>query len=305
MHPDDTAPCFCAHLGIWCCEPHALQSLAQAVRSGVAPQLASDRPMAIDPIHAATADVVETRGGGRYTRSGDGIAVLRLAGMLQKSMNKFSEGTSTIAFRGALRAAVADPAVESVLIAVDSPGGTTAGTAQLADDIAAAARVLPVAALVDDLAASAAYWAIAAAGHIVALPSAEVGSIGAIAVVEDASQALERAGIQVHVLTTSPLKSAGDPRVAQLPAHLEHMSDRVAHHAGFFFRAVQAARGLSDELMARITDGRVVGADAALAIGLVDAVGDYESASAWLRSQADAQRTQRRQRAGRALRRIG
>src|SRR3990167_8876447 len=57
----------------------------------------------------------------------DGVAVLPIEGVIAKRMNLFSQisgGTSTQLAANSLRAVLADPAVHSIILSIDSPGGT-------------------------------------------------------------------------------------------------------------------------------------------------------------------------------------
>lgn len=299
MNPNDTERCFSSHMGEWAAEPRWLNQAVAAVRGGFAPELDPSREMAIDPM--AQGETVRASAGGRYTVDQDGVAVVRLVGSLQKGMSKFGDGTSTIAARSALRAAVADERVRGIVIATDSPGGTVSGTPQLAEDIAIASANKPTVAFVDDLAASGAYWAASQTARIIAIPSADIGSIGVMAVLEDTSGKMEREGVQVHVITTGEQKAIGADGVPVLPEHLAIIGDRIAEKAEMFFAAVQGGRALSDEQMAEIKDGRVMSASAALEAGLIDEIGTFEDARAYVLAKSGGSRKDRRARADAAM----
>jgi ClpP class serine protease len=85
------------------------------------------------------------------------------------------------AFRASLAQAAANPDVAAIVLDVNSPGGTYAGTPETANAVRAAAAK-PVIAVVDTLCASAAYFIASQAGEVVVTPSGEVGSIGVLAV---------------------------------------------------------------------------------------------------------------------------
>ena len=91
------------------------------------------------------------------------IAVIEIRGAMTKFGSSMSESGSTIQARRAIRAAANDETVGQILLIIDSPGGTVAGTKELADDVAAANKIKPVTVQVEDMAASAAYWAASAA----------------------------------------------------------------------------------------------------------------------------------------------
>src|SRR5207302_11309430 len=108
-------------------------------------------------------------------------------------------------------AAIADPNVSAVVLDTDCPGGSAAGTPELASKIRAARGKKPIIAVANALMASAAYWIASAADEIVATPSADVGSVGGYQAHLDQSQALEKEGLKVTFIQEPALKTAGNP----------------------------------------------------------------------------------------------
>lgn len=139
----------------------------------------------------------------------DGIAVIELRGTLMKFCSSFCGGTSTTRARRAIREAVADGRVRGIMLLVDSPGGTVAGTAELADDISEANQKKPVWAYAEDFMASAAYWVSSQCARIGANRTALVGSLGTLMGMYDYSAAFKDAGIEPKVYRTGKRKGAG------------------------------------------------------------------------------------------------
>lgn len=109
-------------------------------------------------------------------------------------------------FREQLLFARADPAIEAVVVVINSPGGTASDSEDLYMDVLAARQDLPVVATVDFLAASGAYYIAAATDAIYAKPGSAIGSIGVISSLPDAPF------LEEEVLTTGPYKSFGGTR---------------------------------------------------------------------------------------------
>lgn len=270
-----TESCFTSHMGIYLMEPEAFRVAAEAVRSGMLPadvEGARARARAAD-------DSFRAQDGGKkpFRTISGGIAVVDLAGTLMKGFSKFG-GSSTVFARRQIRAAVADPDVLGILIRIDSPGGHTAGTAELADDIRAAHRDKPTHAFVEDLGASAAYWAAAGAGRITVNPIGEVGSIGVVAVVRDASKRLEMAGVTTHVLSTGEFKGAFIEGTEITDEQLAYLQQRIEGINDHFQKAVRDGRNLDDDTMRKVSDGRVFNSARARELGLVDDVGSFGKA---------------------------
>lgn len=217
-------------------------------------------------------------------KGGKAIARIDLSGTLMKSASSFG-GTSTVQTRRDINAAASDPNVSGILLAIDSPGGTVAGTAELGDAVKAAGRQKPVYAWVDGLAASAAYWAASQADLIFAgNRMSQIGSIGTYATVYDYSQATEAEGIKVHHFTTGPLKGMATPGTAITPEQAEYMQARVNEMQTHFDAAVRAGRGMNASQLAAVKSGAVWQAADALEKRLIDGIKTYEQTLAALAS---------------------
>ena len=202
----------------------------------------------------------------------DGVAVIPIIGALTKYDSSISEGPSMLRLVKAIRAAAKDASVKSILLHVDSPGGTVAGTDELASAVAKANTIKPVVAFIDDLGASAAYWIASQAGKVIASPVASVGNVGVFTTLVDTSQRAAIAGIKVHVIKTGAMKAIGESGVEVTPDQLAYLEDFIGKIGAKFVGAIKASRNLSDESEHAIADGRLFVADEAKALGLVDDV---------------------------------
>jgi signal peptide peptidase SppA len=217
----------------------------------------------------------------------DGTGVIRLSGTMMKFVSSLSSGTSTVAVRRMVRKAQADPGVARVLLMVDSPGGTVAGTQDLADDVAALAADKPCIAYVEDLCCSAAMWVASQCNQISAGRASLVGSIGALMAVADFSKAAAKEGIKVHVITSTgaeKFKGAGvmgakitDEQLAEWKARLDDLN---AH----FLDAIGKGRKMDANSVKAIADGRVHIAAEARKAHLIDNVESADMALARLRA---------------------
>ena len=218
-------------------------------------------------------------------KGGKNIAVITAAGTLMKSQSSFG-GTSTVQLRRDVRAAANDPNVSSILLRIDSPGGTVAGTADAASDIKAARKKKPVWAHIDDLGASAAYWLASQADMVFANnPTAMVGSIGTYVAVADLSAAAEREGVKVHLFTTGPLKGIGVPGVAITDDQAAHVQRLVNETQTHFDSAVMKGRSMTPTQLSAVRSGGVFPATEAKDLRLIDGI---RSLDATLESLATA-----------------
>jgi protease-4 len=100
--------------------------------------------------------------------------------------------------------------VKGVILSIDSPG-TTAGGEAIFDEVRRLAETKPVVAQVGTLAASAGYMIASAADHIVARKSSIVGSIGVLVQFPNVSGMMDKLGITLDEIKSSPLKAEPSP----------------------------------------------------------------------------------------------
>lgn len=220
----------------------------------------------------------------RVVMADDGIALVDIRGSLMKQETSLDESTSTVAMRRSIRALASDDNVKGVMIRIESPGGTSAGTQELADDVAALATIKPVHVFIEDLGASAAYWISSQATFLSTNAQGWVGSIGTYATIYDCSAAAAKDGIKVHVVRAGEFKGAGTPGTEITDGQLAEWQRLVDQTNEFFLEGVAAGRGMSIDKVRLLNDGRVyIGADAK-SKGLVDDVETFDAAFARLRS---------------------
>lgn len=212
---------------------------------------------------------------GDYTNE-DGVALIELTGPLMKMTSSLSGGSSTVIARQQLRAALRDDKVSSIVLWIDSPGGTVSGTVDLADDVAEAAKLKPVYAFIEDTGASAAYWIASQSSKVFANPTAVIGSIGAFMVVRDVSRAAENAGITTHVISTGPYKGAGVPGAEITDAQVADWQRLMDEVTGQFTAAIAKGRGIAEASVKTLADGRVHIGPGAARLGLIDGVQTLE-----------------------------
>lgn len=233
--------------------------------------------------HIEAARGRETPAIGSYTKLDNGIAVIEMVGTMTKYGSSFSAmSNGTIGVRQAVRNAVRDSDITGLLLIVDSPGGSVAGTGDLADEVAKATKKKPVVAFIEDLGASAAYWVASQATRVIANATALVGSIGAYTVIEDSSGASQQQGIKVHVIRSGAMKGAGAPGTEVTPEQLADAQRVIDEIHNEFTKAVMRGRSLSADQVSTLADGRVHIGSNAKKLGLIDEIGDQSSAISML-----------------------
>lgn len=251
-----TRPCFNNHLGMWMIEPGWMEAALAQIKMGKFPEVKSQ------------SSSKEQKAPYQVTSSG--IAGISLSGALMKGESKF--GCSTVEARQSIRAALNDKDVSQILLVIESPGGTVAGTQELANDVKQADKIKPVHTHFSDMGASAAYWIGSAGRSITANDTALIGSIGTVAVIEDSSKAADMAGIKVHVVSSGAFKGAGAGGTPITDSYLTEVKDKVLGMNEFFLNAVQDNRKMDRKAVDAIADGRIWLAAEAKKLGLIDSV---------------------------------
>lgn len=209
----------------------------------------------------------------------DGVATINILGPMMKLVPSFFEffgiqAADTGKIKQQVAQAAASDKVSKIVLNIDSPGGTVDGTAELARAVADAAKSKEVHTVAADMMASAAFWVGSQADTIAAGPTAMVGSIGTVAVVDDFSKMFEKAGVKTHVVSNHELKGAFTPGAEVTEEQLADLQRNIDSLTEHFIAAVAEGRGLSESAVADLATGQVwIGAEAK-ALGLVDAVHD-------------------------------
>jgi len=170
----------------------------------------------------------------------------------------------------------------AVIVHIDSPGGTTAGSEQLYDALRDLQARKPVVVVVDGLAASGAYIAALSAEHIIAQDTSLVGSIGVLFQYPNFTDVMKTIGIKVEEVKSSPLKAAPNGFEPTSPEARAAIAAIVSDSYDWFKGLVKDRRKMDDAQLTAVADGRVFTGRQAVGLKLVDALGNEKAARAWL-----------------------
>ena len=205
---------------------------------------------------------------------GDYIARVKVQGLIRNNEDRVEA-----------LARLARSRVRAVIVHIDSPGGTTAGSEQLYDSLRALQAKKPMVVVVDGLAASGAYIAALSSDHIIAQDTSLVGSIGVIFQYPNFTQILKTVGIQVESIKSTPLKAAPSGFEPTSPEARAAIESIVLDSYAWFKGLVKERRRMDDEQLARVSDGRVFTGRQAVPLKLVDGLGNEKTALAWLEKE--------------------
>jgi protease-4 len=172
--------------------------------------------------------------------------------------------------------------VKGVILAIDSPGGTTAGGESIYDEVRKLAADKPVVAQVGTLAASAGYMIASATDHIVARKSSIVGSIGVLIQFPDVTGLMDKLGVKLEEVKSAPLKAEPSPFNPTTDEERAMVRKLIMDSYDWFVGIVAERRAMTRPEVLALADGSIFTGRQALANKLIDEVGGEDQAVAWL-----------------------
>ena len=222
---------------------------------------------------------VEKKKGERYDII-DGTAIIPIMDVITKHMTFWSfffGGTSSAEVGRILKDALVNPEVKSILLNIDSPGGTVDGTQELADLIYAARGQKPIISYTDGMMASAAYYIGSAADAVyISGDMPNIGSIGVVTEHIDYSKHDEKLGIKRTEIYAGKYKRIGSTNEPLSEDGKEYLQDIVDYTYSIFVNDVAKYRGISIEKALEMADGKIFIGKQAIEVGLVDGVSTFD-----------------------------
>jgi len=184
----------------------------------------------------------------------NGVAVIPVKGVLSKGVSDieaiFFDIVDTDNVSDMFSKAERDETVESIVLDINSPGGSAAGIPELYDRISNSSK--PVISYVDETCASGAYWIASASNAIYATKSADVGSVGCFVSFLDVSKYFENLGVKNEMIisTGSKYKGMGAPGTSLSDTHREQLQTEVDYINDMFHEDVNKNRTINPDDMA-------------------------------------------------------
>ena len=215
-------------------------------------------------------------GGDSGSGFGPAVAVIRVEGIIVAEDDP-TAGAASGVIMDELERAAADRTVRAIVLRVDSPGGTVTGSAQIYEAILELEK--PVIVSMGSTAASGGYYISAPADVIVARPDTITGSIGVIYTLFNVEELLDELGVEVITITSGPNKDLGSLWDDPTPEQLAIFAALVEESYEEFVDIIAEGRPeLDEEEVRELADGRIYSGRQALALGLVDELGNLEEA---------------------------
>jgi len=208
--------------------------------------------------------------GGDKFALGDKVAIIEVEGMIVSAGKTIER----------LHAAEDDASVKAVVLRIDSPGGGVGPSQEIHDEVVKLVATKPVVVSMGSLCASGGYYIAAPASRIFANPGTITGSIGVIMEFTNIQDLLDKIGLKNRVVKSGKHKDIGSPvraMTAEDEAILQGLIDDVHSQ---FVEAVATGRKLDVATVKPLADGRIFTGRQAQASGLVDELGNLQSAIA-------------------------
>ncbi|MDR7220350.1 S49 family peptidase [Aminobacter aminovorans] len=211
----------------------------------------------------------------------NGVGIITVTGSLVNRGAWIGANSGLTSYEGIqhqLKAIAADASVHSVILDLATPGGEAIGafeTAALVRSLAATKRTV---ALVNGIAASAGYAIASGASEIVTTETGLSGSIGVVMLHADFSRHLANEGISPTLIFAGDHKVDANPFEPLSKEVREDLEAEVTAFYDLFLKTVAEGRGARTTVdMARATQARTFMGAAAVAAGLADRLGTFES----------------------------
>jgi protease-4 len=235
----------------------------------------------------AVALLLAGAGGGRRALKAPGfparkVAVVELSGVMTSSHDAGDRAFSARRVVELIEKYRDDDTVRAVVLRVDSPGGTVVAAQEIHRALqrlreSAGKKVLVS---MGDLAASGGYYVACAADRVFASPGTLTGSIGVIMQFPNYQGLLGKIGLGTNTIKSGEFKDLGNGAREMTERDRRLLQGLVDDVYAQFVEAVAAGRGMSPEKVRPLADGRVFSGRQALALGLVDELGDLDAAIA-------------------------
>ena len=182
-----------------------------------------------------------------------------------------------------IRAARQDDDVAALLLEVDSPGGEVTAADEIHRELTLfreSREDRRITVLIHDMAASGGYYISLPADHIIAQPTALIGSIGVILQTLNVQGLSEKIGVTDTTIKSGKNKDLLNPFHPVDPEHVKVVQDSVDASYNRFLDLVAQGRSLPKDVVKPLADGRIFTAEEALKLQLIDSIGYWDEAMA-------------------------
>ena len=190
-----------------------------------------------------------------------------------------AEGVSSEQVMYEMEQARKDNRVKGVLLRINSPGGSTGATQEIAEEMDKIKNAgKPIVVSMGDMCASAGYWLASKGDYVFANPATLTGSIGVYMDYTNVEELMGKLGVKNEKIKSGAHKdilSMYRPMTGDEQKMLQTMVDYIYSQ---FVKTVADGRRMEESRVRSVADGRILTGQQAMELGLVDAMGNYYDA---------------------------
>ena len=172
--------------------------------------------------------------------------------------------------------------VKSVLVKINSPGGTVVGSESLYVAINSLSQKKPVISLMGEIATSGGYIVALASNYILARQNTLTGSIGVIVENQNFSELSEKIGVSIDTTKSGKIKGGQNPLSPLDPLVKINNQKLVNYSFDWFISLIKKNRDINQSVLELISDGRTLTGGMAMDLGLIDGIGTEKEALKYL-----------------------
>jgi protease-4 len=213
-------------------------------------------------------------------RSKNCLAIIELSGEIsyEKSSPFISGNVITPdEVRKILETVKEDESVKGILLVINSPGGSAAASEEIYYQIKSLSEKKTVATYITEYGASGGYMIALPSKEIIASPLSLTGSVGAVSILINYENLLEKIGVKVYTFKSGSFKDVGSPYRTLTESEQELFTEMVNETANNFIKKVVENRGNKVNI-SEIETARPYLGEQALKVGLIDKIGSFEYA---------------------------
>ena len=208
---------------------------------------------------------------------GDAVGLIYIEGMIGTGISGAVGTVDTQAVLDYVRQADANRRVKAIVVYINSPGGSPLPADQMYHALREATK--PVVVAMGDVAASGGYYIAAGADKVYAHPATITGSIAVYGRLINAAQLFEKLGVEGIIVRSGASKAIGNVFEQPTEEQVAIEQGLVDELHDLFVRSVAEGRGMDEQEVRALADGRPYSAQQALELGLVDEIGTLADAT--------------------------
>lgn len=215
------------------------------------------------------------------------VALIKIQGVITgDGSSSFGEDTiSSTKIVEFIQDAEENSQIKAIILEINSPGGSPVASDEIGTAIKKAKK--PVVTVIREVGASGGYWIASASDHIIANKMSITGSIGVYSSFLEFSGLMEKYGVGYERVVGGENKDIGSPYLKMSEEKKKVLQAKIDKVHTYFIQEIASNRNLSESKVREIATGEFFLGSEALELGLIDELGDKETAEKYLKDKYD------------------